>query len=136
MSELHPLPPDKADRDLVKALKGYHRLRWAALGVLGTVLALSICAVWAVIVHQSDQIAQQQQQIARQQNEITVACGFFTDLASLPVTPAPTVKRPTRLGVSIVADSRATAKAFGCPVIPPPTDSLRKWAAYYHIPLR
>jgi len=135
VSELNPPHEDlaapqleKADHELSRALTSFHRLRWASLGVLAAVLIMAIVVGGVVILHQSDQISQ-----AR--NQLVAGCRFFADLASLPVTPVPPVKRPTRLGVSIVVDSRIAAVGLGCSNIPPPSASLKKWAGYYHITL-
>jgi hypothetical protein len=120
---------EKADTELHKALTGYHRLRWLSLGVLAALLVM-VGTVGAMVIYH------QQEQLDGQQAELASACQFFTDLAKLPVGPAPGAKAPAAVGVLIVADSRVAAFGLGCPHIAPASPSLKKWAAYYHIPLR
>jgi hypothetical protein len=120
---------EKADTELHKALTGYHRLRWVVFGVLFTLIIMTVLIGASVIYHQ-------QREIDAQRAALTAGCNFFTDLARLPVDPVPPLKRPSEIIVSLVVDSRLSALGLGCPGVPPPSVSLKKWAAYYHIPLR
>jgi hypothetical protein len=124
-----PIPIEKTDADLHKALTGYHRLRWVALGCLSALIGMAVVIGGSVIYHQ-------QRELDAQQAALTAGCNFFTDLAKLPVNPVPPLKRPSPIIVSLVVDSRISAIGLGCPAVPPPSATLKKWAAYYHIPLR
>jgi hypothetical protein len=122
------IPIEKADAELHAALKRFHRLRWVAFGALIAVLVIAGVTGGTVIYHQ-------QRRLDSQQLALFAGCKFFTDLARLPVEPVAPLTRPSEAVVSIVVDARATAHGLGCPSIPPPSPSLKKWAAYYHIPL-
>ena len=64
------------------------------------------------------------------------ACDFFRDLSGLPVTVPPGEKVPSRLGVSLISDSRKSWTTFNCPgSLGKPDPSLVKWAGYYNIPV-
>ena len=62
--------------------------------------------------------------------QLQAACGFAHDLgtATLPASP-----RPSRFGVSLVADARAQWRALRCPGDLPVPPGLARWAAYYHL---
>jgi hypothetical protein len=77
---------------------------------------------------------------AREVNQLRAAtrsaCQFAADLAGAPVVASPAGKA-SRLGVSIVSDSRQQWRGLGCPGrLAPPAPSFVKWARYYHLPSR
>jgi hypothetical protein len=62
-------------------------------------------------------------------------CAFAADVSSAPVVTAGVSARPSKLGVSIVADSRAQFRRLGCPGrLAPPQPSFTRWARYYGLP--
>jgi hypothetical protein len=64
---------------------------------------------------------------------VLASCAFAADLGGAPVTTQPGI-RPSRLGISIVADSRAQWHHLGCPGrLAPPAPSFVKWARFYHL---
>lgn len=69
--------------------------------------------------------------VAQLQTQLQAACGFAHDLGgvSLPASP-----KPSRLGVSIVADSRAQWRELRCPGTLPPAPGLAHWAKVYGLP--
>ena len=68
--------------------------------------------------------------VAQLQTQLQATCAFARDLgsASLPASP-----KPSKLGVSIVADSRAQWRTLRCPGTLPPAPGLAHWAAAYHL---
>ena len=61
-------------------------------------------------------------------------CAFAADVGNAPVT-GPNVSRPSKLGVSLVADSRAQFRRLGCPGhLPLPQSAFVRWARFYHLP--
>lgn len=72
------------------------------------------------------------------ESAISKACDFWYPLTSIPVTSPPGAKKPTKLGVTIIAGARESYKGQ-CdpphPPLPPPPPSLVRWAAYYHVPV-
>jgi hypothetical protein len=65
---------------------------------------------------------------------VLASCAFAADLAGAPIVTSPPV-RPSKLGVTIVADSRAQWRNLGCPGhLAPPAPSFVKWARFYHLP--
>ena len=63
---------------------------------------------------------------------VLASCAFAGDLGSAPFPATGTV---SKLGVSIVADSRAQWRALSCPGhLAPPQPSFVRWARYYHLP--
>jgi hypothetical protein len=63
-------------------------------------------------------------------------CAFYRDLGTAPLTVHHPAGKPTRLGVTIVADSRNAYYGHGCQPEPlPPNPSLYRWAGYYHVAL-
>lgn len=75
-------------------------------------------------------ITQLQAQQAQLQSQQQAACAFAADVGSVPLPDAP---RPTKLGVSLVVDSRAQWRKLHCPGTLPVPPGLAKWAAYYHL---
>lgn len=69
--------------------------------------------------------------VAQLSTQLQAACAFAADVGSVPLQAPP---RPSKLGVSIVVDSRAQWRALHCPGTLPPSAGLAKWAAYYHLP--
>ncbi len=82
----------------------------------------SVVASVAYASHSGHQLQLQQQ----------ASCAFAADLGSAPLPSSP---RPSRLGVSIIADSRAWWHRNDCPGTLPSSPSLARWAAYYHLPV-
>lgn len=75
------------------------------------------------------------QAVALEQQQIRADCGFYGHLSGLPITDPPGPGNPSRLGVQIISDSRASFLGHGCPGhLPPPDPSFAKWAAFYHLP--
>ncbi len=74
--------------------------------------------------------------IVKQQKELHASCDFWGTLTSIPITVTPPATKPSRLGVSIITQSRIAYKGQGCGALPPVDASVRKWAAYYHLPLQ
>ena len=73
-------------------------------------------------------------QVSTLRAAVLASCAFAADLGSAPVAPSPAVK-PSKLGVTIVADSRQQWRKLGCPgQLAPPAPSFAKWARYYHLP--
>lgn len=65
---------------------------------------------------------------------VLASCAFAADLGGAPVVTAPGGKA-SRLGVSIVADSRAQWRHLGCPGhLAPAAPSFARWARFYHLP--
>lgn len=127
-SELKPIGEVDQQVNLEGLIGAYHRLRWFAIGVLGALVAMAIVAGSVIIIHQ-------QNQIDNAARRLVAACDFYRDLSGVPVTAQPPLKQPSRLGVLIVVDSRVAAHGLGCLNIPAADPSVKRWAAYYHIPL-
>jgi hypothetical protein len=74
--------------------------------------------------------------LALEQKQIRADCGFYLHLSGLPVTDPPGPGDPSRLGVQIISDSRASFTGHGCPGhLPAPDASFVKWAGFYHLPV-
>ena len=70
------------------------------------------------------------------QRQIVADCGFYADLAGLPVTVPVTGGRPTVTLPRIISDSRGAFVGHGCPgPIPRANPAFIKWATYYHLPV-
>lgn len=128
----------------MERVKGY-----AVRGALAFVVVILLVAVgtaYAIISSQhhadtstsqvKDLLARQQALIAQQQSELHASCKFWEALAGIDVQPPPPTPKPSKLGVSIVADSRIAFLGQSCGQIPDASPSLEKWAAYYHLPLK
>jgi len=64
---------------------------------------------------------------------VLASCAFAADLGGAPFPSSPA--KVSRLGVAIVADSRAQWRHLGCPgQLAPPQPSFVRWARYYHLP--
>lgn len=117
-----------------------------ALAIVAVVLLVSGGTAYAIISsqHHADTstgqvealLAQQQALIAQQETELHASCKFWEALAGIDVQPPPPTPKPSKLGVSIVADSRIAFLGQSCGQIPDASASLVKWAAYYHLPLK
>lgn len=119
----------ETDIEFRKAISGYHKLRWSALGALIALIVIAMALGAIVITHQQDQIRALRKQLA-------AGCSFFSDLAEAPLVATPPATQPSQLGVTIIVDARMTAQGLGCANLGAPSASLKKWATYYHIPLR
>jgi hypothetical protein len=67
---------------------------------------------------------------------IESTCAFMRDVGSAPLASNGPGHAPTRLGVTIVADSHNAYLGLGCSPAIAPDATLRHWAARYGIPLR
>ena len=75
-------------------------------------------------------------QVGELRSAVLTQCRFDADLGSAPVV-APHGIRPSRLGVTIVSDSRIAWHGLGCPgQLAPPDQSFARWARFYHLPYR
>lgn len=117
-------PPEETeslDAELQKLIKRFHRIRWISLVAVIVVIAAGFAYLASSVIHQ--------------QNQLRGACALYKDLGALPVKPAPPVKRPSIIGVTIVIDSRIAFREQGCGRPPKADPSLVFWAHYYHLPL-
>lgn len=74
-------------------------------------------------------------QVNHLRDAVLAQCTFDADLGSAPVTVSPASGRPSRLGVTIVSDSRVAWHGLGCPgKLPPPAPSFARWAKEFHLP--
>lgn len=88
----------------------------------------------AGVVHRQDrQATVQAATIGQLRAQQLAACAFAADVGSVPLPASP---RPSKLGVSLIADSRAQWRKLHCPGQLPVPPGLAKWAAYYHVPAR
>jgi hypothetical protein len=76
-------------------------------------------------------IAQLRAQEAQLRSQQLAGCAFAADLGGVPIPGKP---RPSRLGVSLVTDSRMQWRALHCPGTLPMPPGLAHWAAVYHLP--
>lgn len=114
-----PRPTADIDAELSHAIKGVHRLRWTGTLVLAVVFVVALAAGALVLV--------------RQQNQLSASCSLYRDLSALPVKPIPPVRRPSKLGITIVVDSRIAYLGECSHDIPSPDPSLVFWAHFYHL---
>ena len=71
-------------------------------------------------------------EVSRLRAAVLSECAFAADLGSVPV---PAVPKPSKLGISLIADSRQQWRKLGCPGhLPPPQPSFAHWARYYRLP--
>ena len=67
-------------------------------------------------------------------NRTVAACNFYKDLSGLPVQSVGAGKKPSELGVAIIAHSREAFRGAGCSgTLPPPSPSFAHWAPVYHL---
>lgn len=116
-----PRPVADVDRLIRSSLRDYHRARW--LTAAGVIAVLCAAVIILAILY------------AQQDGRLTASCQFWRTLAPLPVTIAEQTGRPSSLGVSIIAESRAAYAGQGCGKLPPADPSFAKWAKYYHLPV-
>jgi len=114
-----PRPVTEIDDELARVIRRYHRLRWWGVIALALVVVLALSAGGMALVHKSRQLS--------------ASCALSRDLSSLPVTPSPPVRRPSKLGITIVVDSRIAYLGECGRDIPPPDPSLVRWAHYYRM---
>lgn len=114
-----PRPVKDIDSELSRAIRGVHRLRWAGTLALAVVVVVALAAGGLVLV--------------RQQSQLKASCSLYRDLSVLPVKPIPPVKRPSKLGITIVVDSRIAYIGECSHDIPAPDPSLVFWARFYHL---
>jgi hypothetical protein len=71
-------------------------------------------------------------QVRKLETAVLASCAFAADVGTVPLPAAP---KPSRLGVSLIADSRLQWRELGCPgSLAPPTPSFTHWARYYGLP--
>lgn len=71
-------------------------------------------------------------QVSNLRTAVLASCAFAADLGSVPIPPAP---KPSKLGISLVADSRQQWRKLGCPGhLPPPQPVFARWARIYGLP--
>jgi len=102
---------------------------FAALALL--CLLLSGAALLLAVHYDNVQQAAGQREVARLQTAVLASCAFAADLGTVPLPPEP---KPSKLGVQLVADSRAQWRKLGCPGSLPVPSGFARWAAYYHLP--
>jgi hypothetical protein len=93
------------------------------------VLVLMVGA--ACIFFTSAQTSQLRDVVGTLQAAVLASCGFAADVGSVPLPPSP---RPSKLGVSLVADSRQQWRKLNCPGTLPMPPGFAHWAAVYHLP--
>jgi hypothetical protein len=116
-----PPPVAQLDETVVRAIRSVHRARWIFL--------LAVVAAMAAAV---GMLGWQDWQ---QHRQLHASCQFWSLLAPLPITVVPPARRPSELGVLLVADSRDAFAGQQCGTLPPAAPSLLHWAAYYGVPL-
>jgi hypothetical protein len=90
-------------------------------------------------VRQASSQAQQNSEDLKRANavlrqQIHADCGFYKDLAGLPLTNTAS-GHPSELGVKIISDSRGAWRGHGCPgKLPRPDPSFVTGAKFYHLP--
>lgn len=113
------------------ARNAFLALAVALLLVMAASPVFTVVYANSTAARQDAQARAQAATIAQLQTQLQAACGFARDLGSVPLPGKP---RPSRLGVSLLADSRAQWRALRCPgELPPPSPGLAHWAAYYHL---
>lgn len=100
------------------------------------VLAVALLAVMAAspvftVVYANSTAAAQDKTIAQLRAQQLAACGFARDLGGVPLPDKP---RPSKLGVSLVVDSRAQWRTLHCPGTLPVPPGLARWAKVYGLP--
>jgi len=101
------------------------------IAVVSTIVLVAAGTAFAIYnaTHHTDVVTGQQQK------ELHASCSFWRELGTAPVSPVPPVKRPSKLGISIVVGSRYAYLGQECGKLPPPSPDLEKWAAYYNLSL-
>jgi hypothetical protein len=121
-AEEEPRPVTDLDEHLSATLTAVHRARWIFLASLGAVLVAAVI-ILGVVVHQ-------------QQSALRASCHWWRVLAPVPVTIVPPARKPSVLSVTLIAGAREAYAGQRCGHLPPAAPSLRRWAAYYHVPVR
>lgn len=81
--------------------------------------------------HVSGVVRTQDAEVRKLGTTVLASCAFARDVGS---APAPAGK-PSKLGISLIADSRQQWRELGCPGhLPPPTPAFAQWARFYHLP--
>jgi len=70
-------------------------------------------------------------EVGKLQTSVLASCAFAADIGTVPIPAKP---RPSKLGVQLVADSRAQWRKLGCPGSLPVPPGFARWAAVYHLP--
>ena len=71
------------------------------------------------------------QAVGKLQTALLASCAFAADVGSVPIPPRPV---PSKLGISLVADSRAQWRELHCPGNLPAPPGFARWAAFYDLP--
>jgi len=123
-----PLPVTALDEELTHTLRGLWRTRWRGLLLFAVIAALGVVVLAFVAIRQAS-INQEQS------DRLRASCQFYRDIATAPITVPPGAKRPSVLGVKIIADSWVAYRHQGCGPPPPVSPSLHRWAGFYHLRL-
>lgn len=110
-----------------------------ALAIVAVVFLVTGGTAYSIISsqhHTDSETSQLKAIVLQQQSELHASCKFWKALAGIDVQPPPPAAKPSRLGVSIAADSRIAFLGQSCGQIPDASSSLIRWAAYYHLPLK
>jgi len=127
------------------ARRAAHALAWSLVVLFAVVIGIGAANLLFTSsqVHQvqknsenTRRLAQSQARIiARQAQQIQADCGFYRDLAGLPLVNLPN-GHPSELGVKIVSDSRGAWATRGClGKLPPPDPTFVRGAKFYHLPV-
>jgi len=116
-----PRPVADLDAAVSSAIRDYHRARWAAIAGVMVLLCAAVIILGVLYL----------QQDAR----LRASCEFWRVLAPLPVGDAPGGTEPSRLSIQLVIASREAYAGQRCGRLPPADPSVRRGAAYYHIPV-
>lgn len=115
-----PTTVDAIDEAVRSSLRDYQRTRWAAAAAVVAVLCAAVVVLGVLYIGQGARLR--------------ASCEFWRTLAPLPVTIAQQTGKPSRLGVSIIAESREAYEGQGCGKPPPADPAFARWARYYHLP--
>jgi hypothetical protein len=121
MDGTSPRPVADVDKLIRASLRDYQRTRW--LTAAGVIAVLCAAVITLAVLY------------AQQNGRLSASCRFWRTLAPLPVTIAQQTGRPSSLGISIIAESRAAYAGQDCGKLPPADPSFAKWAKFYHLPI-
>jgi hypothetical protein len=115
-----PKPVADLDEALRASLRDYHRTRWLGALAILTLLSAAVIVLGVLYVQQGARLR--------------ASCEFWRTLGALPVAVTKQAPQPSKLGVSIIAESRAAYAGQGCGRLPPADPSFARWARAYHLP--
>jgi hypothetical protein len=106
-----------------------------------TTVILVTGGTWYAVVSANGQISLERRQLALQQQQLVVqrkqvqeSCGFWRDLAGIPITATPPARVPSLLGVTIILSALQAYDGPLCGRLNP-TPSLARWSRYYRLTL-